>query len=44
VAKELIEKLEGEIWCESQPGQGASFSFRLLKYSQERHGTPGDGL
>jgi signal transduction histidine kinase len=38
VAKQLIEKLEGEIWCESQPGQGASFSFRLLMSSEERHG------
>jgi signal transduction histidine kinase len=38
VAKELLEKIEGEIWCESQPGQGASFSFRLLMYSEERHG------
>jgi signal transduction histidine kinase len=42
VAKELIEKLEGEIWCESQPGQGASFSFRLLKYPEERHDTTGE--
>jgi signal transduction histidine kinase len=38
VAKELIEKLHAEIWCESQPGQGASFSFRLPKYSEEQHG------
>ena len=29
VAKELIDLLGGTIWCESQPGQGASFSFRL---------------
>jgi signal transduction histidine kinase len=35
VAKALIEKLEGEIWCDSQPGQGAAFSFRLLMYSKE---------
>jgi signal transduction histidine kinase len=38
VAKELIEKLNGEIWCESQPGQGAAFCFRLPLYSEERHG------
>jgi two-component system sensor histidine kinase/response regulator len=36
VTKELIERLEGEIWCDSHPGQGASFSFRLLMYSEER--------
>ena len=38
VAKELIEKLNGEIWCESQPGQGASFAFRLPMYTEEQHG------
>jgi signal transduction histidine kinase len=38
VAKELIEKLNGEIWCESRPGQGASFSFRLPLYAEEQHG------
>jgi signal transduction histidine kinase len=41
VAKELIEKLEGEIWCDSQPGEGASFSFRLPMYSEEQHGSGG---
>lgn len=29
VAKELIDLLSGSIWCESQPGQGACFSFNL---------------
>lgn len=29
VAKELIEKLGGEIWCESRLGQGSCFAFRL---------------
>jgi signal transduction histidine kinase len=29
VAKELVGQLGGEIWCESQLGQGACFSFRL---------------
>jgi signal transduction histidine kinase len=38
VAKELIEKLNGEIWCESRPGQGASFAFRLPIYVEEQHG------
>jgi signal transduction histidine kinase len=39
VAKELIEKLGGEIWCESQPGQGAAFAFRLPMYVEGQHGT-----
>jgi signal transduction histidine kinase len=38
VAKELMRKLNGDLWCESQPGQGAAFSFRLLQYSEEQHG------
>jgi signal transduction histidine kinase len=38
VAKDLIGKLGGELWCESQRGQGASFSFRLPLYSEEEHG------
>jgi signal transduction histidine kinase len=29
VAKTLVDLLQGEIWCESEPGQGASFKFRL---------------
>jgi signal transduction histidine kinase len=29
VAKELITRLGGSIWCNSQPGAGACFSFRL---------------
>ena len=29
VAKELIDLVGGAIWCESTPGQGATFAFRL---------------
>ena len=29
VARELVEKLGGVIWCESELGQGCCFSFRL---------------
>jgi len=29
VAKELVESLGGQIWCESAVGQGSCFSFRL---------------
>lgn len=32
IAKEIIEKLDGRIWCESRPGQGASFHVRLPAY------------
>lgn len=39
VAKELIEKVGGEIWCESVVGQGACFSFRLPQYREAVHGS-----
>ncbi|MCA9419870.1 MAG: HAMP domain-containing histidine kinase, partial [Nitrospira sp.] len=39
VAKELIEKVGGEIWCESVVGQGACFSFRLPQYRESVHGS-----
>jgi signal transduction histidine kinase len=29
VAKQLVEQLGGTIWCESQPGQGATFAVSL---------------
>ena len=32
VAKELIDRLGGDLWCESTAGAGACFSFRLSKY------------
>lgn len=38
VAKELIERLGGTIWCESVLGEGACFSFRLPRYREEIHG------
>jgi signal transduction histidine kinase len=34
IAREIIEKLGGRIWCESQPGQGASFHVRLPAYRE----------
>lgn len=39
VAKELIEKVGGTIWCESVLGQGACFSFRLPQYQEQVHGS-----
>jgi len=38
VAKQLIEKVGGTIWCESVLGQGACFSFRLPQYQEQVHG------
>jgi signal transduction histidine kinase len=35
VAKDLIDRLDGEIWCESEPGRGARFSFRLPVYGED---------
>jgi signal transduction histidine kinase len=34
VAKELIERLHGEIWCVSTLGQGSCFLFRLPAYQE----------
>lgn len=39
VAKELIEKVGGRIWCESVLGEGACFSFKLPQYRESVHGT-----
>jgi signal transduction histidine kinase len=29
VTREFLRRLDGELWCESEPGRGACFSFRL---------------
>ena len=29
IARDLVTRMGGTIWCESQPGQGATFAFRL---------------
>lgn len=36
VAKELVNKLGGELWCESRLGEGACFSFRLPTYQEQQ--------
>jgi signal transduction histidine kinase len=36
VAKELIDKLGGDLWCESTLGSGACFSFRLPVYQGQQ--------
>lgn len=38
VAKELVDALGGKIWCESQLGHGARFSFRMLKHRPQQAG------
>ena len=35
VAKELIEKMGGQIWCESVLGQGSCFSIRVPAYEEQ---------
>jgi signal transduction histidine kinase len=29
VAREFVRRMDGDLWCESEPGRGAVFSFRL---------------
>ncbi len=38
VAKELVEKLGGQLWCDSQLGVGSCFSFRLPAYREQEQG------
>ncbi|MBI3410230.1 MAG: HAMP domain-containing histidine kinase [Planctomycetes bacterium] len=38
VAKDLMEKLGGQIWCESVLGQGSCFSFRLPAFQEPAQG------
>lgn len=40
IAKDLMERLGGEIWCESKLGQGASFFIRLPAYREPETGAP----
>jgi signal transduction histidine kinase len=36
IAKDLVEKLGGSIWCESYPGRGTAFHVRLPVFGRER--------
>jgi signal transduction histidine kinase len=38
VAKDLVERLGGMIWCESELGKGSSFSFRVPAYQEPASG------
>ncbi len=35
VAKDLIDRLGGQLWCESKTGQGTTFSVRLPAHPEE---------
>lgn len=37
VTKELVDRLGGEIWCDSQLGRGSTFSFGLPAYQEQEH-------
>jgi signal transduction histidine kinase len=39
VAKELLDLVNGAIWCESEPGAGAAFRFRVPAYSGQAEGS-----
>lgn len=38
VAKELVEKMGGQIWCDSVLGQGACFAIRIPAYQEQTSG------
>jgi signal transduction histidine kinase len=45
ISRDLIERMGGRIWCESQPGQGAVFSFRLpIDVEPASEGDKGDKI
>jgi signal transduction histidine kinase len=37
VAKELVDRLGGEIWCDSRVALGSTFAFRLPAYNEREH-------
>jgi signal transduction histidine kinase len=36
IAKRLIERMGGSIWCDTGPGQGCKFSFRLPRFEEDQ--------
>jgi signal transduction histidine kinase len=42
VAKDFVDRMGGKLWCESEPGQGACFSFRLPYHPEGPIGRPPD--
>jgi CheY-like chemotaxis protein len=43
ISKFIVEQMHGEIWVESEPGKGATFSFRVQLLRAAREDLPGEG-
>jgi signal transduction histidine kinase len=43
IAKRIVEAHEGEIWVESDPGEGSAFHFTVPKFQPQEQGHPVEG-